>query len=96
MKRILIHIPNVMPDAHHNTSLYELYLQTDYTKFNETFANRFDTYEAFLQKCGIVERIHVPQLPVLERIFRCAFSQTQVDPTSLRQDHYEKSLSLRL
>lgn len=60
MKRILIHIPNVIPDAHRNTSLYELYLQTDYTKFNETFANRFDAYEAFLQKCGIVERIQTP------------------------------------
>ena len=50
-------IPSIHSGAHHKTSLYDLYLQTDYKKFNETFAKRYDAYEAFLRKCGIVDRI---------------------------------------
>lgn len=52
-------IPCVAPDAYRQfDSLYELYQQTSYEKFNASFAARFDAYEAFLKKCGIVERIN--------------------------------------
>lgn len=34
----------------------ETYLQADYTMFNQTFSAKFDDYEKFLIKCGIVTK----------------------------------------
>lgn len=52
-------IPCTAPDAHLDyESLYELYQQISYDKFNAGFAARFDAYEAFLKKYGIVEHIN--------------------------------------
>lgn len=39
-------------------SLYDLYQNTNYNAFNESFAAHFDAYEAFLKKCGIVDCIN--------------------------------------
>ena len=39
-------------------SLYDLYEQVDFTAFNQKFAQRFDAYETFLKKCGLVEHIN--------------------------------------
>lgn len=39
-------------------SLYDLYCMTDYGKFNAGFQKRFDAFEAFLIKCGIVSKIN--------------------------------------
>ncbi len=39
-------------------ALYDLYGSVDYTKFNRGFAGKFDAYEQFLQKCGIVDQIN--------------------------------------
>lgn len=38
--------------------VYQMYLEADYTKFNETYASKFDRYEAFLREKGIVEKIN--------------------------------------
>lgn len=52
-------IPNVMPSkTMTEKSLYDWYLQTDYTKFNLNFEKRFDAFEGFLQKCGLVDKIN--------------------------------------
>lgn len=52
-------IPNVNPsDVSCKKDLYEWYLETDYSKFNEGFAKRFDDFESFLIKCGLVDRIN--------------------------------------
>lgn len=40
-----------------NKSLYDIYCETDYTKFNKEFSTKFDDFEAFMQKCGIVNSI---------------------------------------
>lgn len=37
-------------------SLYELYLETDYSAFNKSFAQKYDAYEHFLVSHGIVEK----------------------------------------
>ena len=49
-------IPHVAPNS--TDSLYELYLNTSYRSFNESFGKRFDAYEQFLKNCGIVDKIN--------------------------------------
>ena len=39
-------------------ALYDLYGSVDYTEFNRGFAKKYDAYEQFLQKCGIVDQIN--------------------------------------
>lgn len=52
-------IPNITPSAQlKKRSLYDWYLQTDYSDFNAEFEKKFDAFEAFLQKCGLVEKIN--------------------------------------
>ncbi len=52
-------IPCVAPEEHKKySSLYELYQETSYASFNANFAARFDAYEAFLRRFGIVEHIN--------------------------------------
>ena len=50
-------IPCVEANRHRKEALYSLYQKVDYSKFNLRFAERFDAYEAFLKKCGIVKRV---------------------------------------
>ncbi len=38
--------------------LYDWYLETDYSIFNQNFSKRFDAFEGFLRKCGLVENIN--------------------------------------
>ena len=52
-------IPHVEPNGYRSyDSLYQLYQETSYKAFNEGFATRFDAYEQFLVRCGIVEKIN--------------------------------------
>lgn len=52
-------IPHTEPsESLKNKDLYDWYLETDYSKFNENFPKRFDAFEAFLRKCGLVENIN--------------------------------------
>lgn len=52
-------IPCVAPDAYKRyDSLYELYCDMDYSAFNDGFGARFDAYQDFLQRYGIVEHIN--------------------------------------
>lgn len=56
-------IPRVEPGAYRKAgSLYELYENIDYGKFNSGFSARYDAFEAFLKQCGIVERINEKNL----------------------------------
>lgn len=50
-------IPFIFPEENHQ-SLYDLYMDADYTEFNKGFAERFDYYEDFLRKCGIVDQVN--------------------------------------
>jgi len=50
-------IPFVSPDKRHH-SLYDLYLDADYSEFNRCFPKRYDYFETFLRKCGIVEHVN--------------------------------------
>lgn len=50
-------IPCVEPNTHQQHSLYQMYLETNYSTFNKKFASHFDAYEAFLKRCGIVQKI---------------------------------------
>lgn len=45
-------------DSPGNKSLYEWYLEADYSKFNSRFSERFDRFEEFLKNCGLVQRIN--------------------------------------
>lgn len=52
-------IPNVNPSGNlKKKDLYEWYLETDYSEFNKNFSKRFDDFEAFLKKCGLVDFIN--------------------------------------
>ena len=54
-------IPSVDATGHKRVekkSLYEWYCETDYSKFNVTYVKRFDAFEAFLRKCGLVSQIN--------------------------------------
>lgn len=80
-------VPLVEKGAHKNyKSLYELYRDTSYKKFNDEFPARFDAYEQFLKKFGIVDKINqkndffypVDELPPItdtqesrEKLYRC-------------------------
>lgn len=50
-------IPYVFPN-HTHQSLYELYVDSDYSGFNKDFAKHFDYYEEFLRKCGVVDSVN--------------------------------------
>lgn len=50
-------IPFVLPTGA-SQSLYDIYLDASYTSFNCKFPERFDYYESFLTKCGIVDRVN--------------------------------------
>lgn len=41
-----------------NKSLYDIYMESDYDKFNKEFAGKFDYYEKFLIERGIVKSIN--------------------------------------
>jgi hypothetical protein len=52
-------IPHIKPSEDlKNKDLYDWYLETDYSKFNENYPKKFDAYESFLRKCGLVEHIN--------------------------------------
>ena len=52
-------IPSLMPKENGpKRDLYELYCETDYSAFNKGFAEKYDNFESFLQKCGLVKRIN--------------------------------------
>lgn len=52
-------IPSVKPSSNPSKkSMYEWYCETDYSKFNANFSKRFDDFEKFLQKCGLVKKIN--------------------------------------
>lgn len=43
-------------------SLYELYLETDYSAFNKNFAQKYDAYEQFLISHGVAEKCNANNL----------------------------------
>lgn len=52
-------IPHIMPSSNlPKKDMYEWYCETDYSTFNANFAKRFDNFEKFLQKCGLVKKIN--------------------------------------
>lgn len=51
-------IPHIFPNEN-SKSLYDLYVDTDYTVFNEMFVKRFNFYEEFLRNCGITSKVNV-------------------------------------
>ncbi len=52
-------IPHITPSPNlPKKDLYEWYCETDYSAFNANFPKRFDEFEKFLQKCGLVKKIN--------------------------------------
>lgn len=52
-------IPMVIPGkANEKIDLYQLYQTVDYSKFNQKIGTRFDDFERFLQKHGIVKKMN--------------------------------------
>lgn len=52
-------IPIVMPGSENKIiDLYQLYQTVDYSEFNQKIGERFDDFERFLQKHGIVKRVN--------------------------------------
>lgn len=56
-------IPMVMPGRENKIiDLYQLYQTVDYSKFNRKFGERFDDFEKFLQKHGIVKQVNIDNI----------------------------------
>lgn len=70
-------------------SLYDLYLETDYSKFNEKFSQRFDAFEKFLVSCGLVEKANQ------DNIFMKRNQQSVVFPNHVNIDGI-KTISKKL
>lgn len=52
-------IPRIDPSQTvQKKDMYEWYCETDYKSFNANFSKRFDNFEKFLQKCGLVKKIN--------------------------------------
>ena len=52
-------IPHISPSQNPSKKdMYEWYCETDYSTFNNNFSKRFDDFEKFLQKCGLVKKIN--------------------------------------
>lgn len=52
-------IPHIVPSSNlQKKDIYEWYCETDYSAFNANFAKRYDDFEKFLQKCGLVKKIN--------------------------------------
>jgi len=51
-------IPMITKSSIIEEDLYEIYLDTNYEKFNQSFAKKYDAYEAFLKERGIVEKLN--------------------------------------
>lgn len=43
-------------EINNNTSLYDLYLNTDYSKFVNSFSDKYNRFEQFLISCGVVSK----------------------------------------
>lgn len=60
-------IPHIIPSSNiQKKDLYEWYCETDYSTFNAKFAKRYDDFEKFLQKCGLVKKIN-PNNPFMQK-----------------------------
>ncbi len=52
-------IPGLLPcENETKKSMYEWYCETDYTKFNNGFAEKYDNFEKFLINCGLVKNVN--------------------------------------
>lgn len=78
-------IPHVSPcDKPIKKDIYEWYCETDYSSFNANFAKRFDDFERFLQKCGLVKNINQKN-PFMQRT-----AEGFEYPTVVNIEHIEK------
>lgn len=76
-------IPYILP-SNEKFNLYDLYCQTDYTEFNKNFKKRFDEYENFLSKCGIVNTVNQ------ENIFMSREAKNIELPKSINENKIDK------
>lgn len=51
-------IPFITPNQQQKKSIYDWYVETDYSKFNKYFKKRFDDFQSFMVKCGLVDRVN--------------------------------------
>lgn len=64
-------------------SLYDWYCMTDYTLFNKRFKERFDNFEAFINKCGITTSVNQSN-PFMQRdntqfVYPPVINQKEID-----------------
>ena len=78
-------IPYILPKKDSKRcDIYDLYCETDYTDFNKKFSEKFDNYEKFLQKCGLVDSINS------DNIFMKRDKKDVDFPESLNKEHFEQ------
>ena len=51
-------IPFITPEREKKRHIYDWYLETDYSKFNKNFKKRFDDFQNFMVKCGLVDKVN--------------------------------------
>lgn len=51
-------IPFIKPSNKTSRDLYDLYCETDYTKFNETYAQKYDIFEGFFVSHGLCSKLN--------------------------------------
>lgn len=79
-------IPFVLPNDKFD-SLYELYMDIDYSNFNKNFNQRYDHYEKFLRKYGIIDKINTDN----RFFYRC---NNQIDMSTKSQQNEKLLRSL--
>lgn len=71
-------------------SLYSLYLDTDYSRFNRNFGDKFDAYENFLVQCGIVKKANSENV-----FFRDTTAVTTAGNHSILEQMHEEFCELK-
>lgn len=78
-------IPYMLPKKEMKRyDMYELYCDTNYDKFNKNFAEKFDNYEKFLRKCGLVDTINS------ENVFMKRDVEDVIFPQVTNKQHLEE------
>lgn len=83
-------IPNINLDKafkikEDGNNLYETYLNIDYSNFNRSFINKYNAFNAFLVKCGIVKS----KMNSNNRFFNCSTGDYPIEPNDYVRERIE-------
>lgn len=83
-----IPIANVKKGSYTQQDICEYYLQADYTAFNKSFASKYDDFEQFLIKCGLVSKINANNT-FFDKTEAVSFEQHLNDQQELKRFYYK-------